>query len=96
MVNATYDSRWCSALGYIDSGWACKHRLTRSECGSAGLENNNQSVSHQSVTDQVVQFFPYFAGTGPQNIPAGDKDNPQSHYRAGFPGFTPGIPRQPL
>ncbi len=73
-----------------------KHRLTRLERGSAGLEDANQGSGPLSVTEQVVQFFPDFTGTSPQNIPAGDQDDPQSLYRAGIPGFTSGIPRQPL
>ena len=61
-----------------------------------GLPNSKQRKGHTSVTEQVVQFFPNFTGTRLQNIPAGDQDDPQSLYRAGTPGFTSGILRQPL
>jgi hypothetical protein len=48
------------------------------------------------AAEKIVQFFPYFTGTGPQNAPAGDQDDPQSHYRAGISVFASGIPPQPL
>ena len=78
-----------------DSGWALS---TGNEARArvAGTAKNPLVKSHLSVTKKAVQFFPDITGGGPQNIPAGDQDDPQSLCRAGISGFTSGIPQQPL
>lgn len=48
------------------------------------------------LTEQVVQFFPYFSGRGPQNSPAGDQDDPKSPDRGQISGIASGLCRRPL
>jgi len=72
------------------------HRLSRLRRGPEELKESSHIMSRLPAAEQVVQFFPYFTGIGPQNIPAGDQDDPQSLFRAGISGFTSGIPLQPL